>query len=440
MLRVAHANLSINNNKRKTMKQTLPTLGSVVSLTVVPVFSSGLMAAEGGFIEDTSATLQARNYYFSRDFSDIVGANKQSKAEEWAQGFILNVKSGYTQGTVGVGVDVIGLLGLKLDSSPDRVNTGLLPVQSDGRAADDYSRLAGALKLRYSRTELKVGELQPNLPVLAFSDIRLLPPSYQGASISSSEINGLTLQAGHLSSTSLRNESGEQKMQAMLGHVPQRQVSSDGFNFAGADYAFNDKRTSVSVWYGQLEDIYNQRFLGLKHSEPLGDWTLGANLGYYDSREDGKKLLGTIDNRAFFSLLSAKRGGHTFYVGYQGMYGDSAFPRVFANIAPLGNEVPTYEFAYTDERSWQARYDYDFAAFGVPGLTSTVRYITGNNVDTGKGFEGKDRERDIDLGYVLQSGTLKGLGIRVRNAMARSNYRSDIDENRLILSYTWTLL
>ena len=421
------------------MKQSLPTTGSVLSLALASGFSTGALAAESGFIEDTSATLQARNYYFSRDFSDIVGANPQSKAEEWAQGFILNVKSGYTQGTVGFGMDVIGLLGLKLDSSPDRVNTGLLPVQGDGRAADDYSRLAGALKVRYSRTELKVGELQPNLPVLVFSDIRLLPPSYQGASISSSEINGLTVQGGHLRSTSLRNEAGDEKMQAMLGHVPQRQVSSDGFNFAGADYAFNDQRSSLSAWYGQLEDIYNQRFLGLKHSEPVGDWVLGANLGYFDSREDGQQLLGNIDNQAFFSLLSAKRGGHTFYVGYQGMFGDSAFPRVFANISPLGNEVPTYEFAYTDERSWQARYDYDFAALGVPGLTSTVRYISGNNVDTGKGYEGKDRERDLDIGYVLQSGSLKGLGIRVRNAMARSNYRSDIDENRLIFSYTWTL-
>nr|BFE97069.1 hypothetical protein GCM10020185_76050 [Pseudomonas brassicacearum subsp. brassicacearum] len=76
------------------------------------------------------------------------------------------------------------------------------------------------------------------------------------------------------------------------------------------------------------------------------------------------KCWGKIDNQAFFSLLSAKRDGHTFYVGYQAMYGDSAFPRVFANVTPLGNEVPTYEFAYTDERSWQARYDYDFAAMG----------------------------------------------------------------------------
>lgn len=422
------------------MKQTFQSTPCVLSLAIGLGCSTSVLAADSGFIEDTTATLQARNYYFSRDFSDIVGANQQSKAEEWAQGFILNVKSGYTQGTVGFGLDVIGLLGLKLDSSPDRVNTGLLPVQDDGRAADDYSRLAGALKVRFSKTELRIGELQPNLPVLAFSDIRLLPPSYQGASVTSGEINGLTLQGGHLKSTSLRNEAGDDKLQAMLGHVPQRQVSSDGFNFAGADYVFNDKRTSASAWFGQLEDIYHQRFLGLKHSEPMGDWTLGANLGFYDSREDGKKLLGNIDNQAFFSLLSAKRGGHTFYVGYQGMFGDSAFPRVFANVTPLGNEVPTYEFAYTDERSWQVRHDYDFAALGVPGLTSTVRYISGNNVDTGKGFEGKDRERDLDLGYVIQSGTLKGLGMRVRNVMARSNYRSDIDENRLILSYTWTLL
>lgn len=408
-----------------------------LSLLGVPLAAT---AAEGGFFEDSTATLQARNYYFSRDFSDIVGANKQSKAEEWGQGFILTYKSGYTPGPVGFGLDALGTLGLKLDSSPDRTNTGLLPVKGDGSAPNDYSRLGLTFKARFSRTELKVGELQPNLPVLAFSDIRLLPPSYQGVSVSSGEIAGLALQAGHLTTTSLRNEAGDEKMIAMLGHVPQRGAEGDGFNYVGGDYAFNTNRTSVSYWHGQLKDIYRQDFVGLKHSQPMGEWTLGANLGYYDAREDGDKLLGKIDNQAFFSLLSAKHGGHIFYVGYQAMYGDSAFPRVFANITPLGNEVPTYEFAYTDERSWQVRYDYDFVVLGIPGLTTTVRYITGNNVTTGAGYEGKDRERDLDIGYVVQSGTLSGLGIRVRNVMARSNYRSDIDENRLILSYTWKLL
>lgn len=55
-------------------------------------------------------------------------------------------------------------------------------------------------------------------------------------------------------------------------------------------------------------------------------------------------------------------------------------------------------------------------------------------------LEGREWERDVDLGYTFQSGLLKNLAIRVRNVTARSNYRSDIDENRLIFNYTWQLM
>ncbi|WP_248801234.1 OprD family porin, partial [Pseudomonas sp. MWU13-2105] len=34
---------------------------------------------------------------------------------------------------------------------------------------------------------------------------------------------------------------------------------------------------------------------------------------------------------------------------------------------------------------------------------------------------------------------LKGLAVRIRNAVARSNYRTGITENRLVISYTWKL-
>ncbi|MFC3609467.1 OprD family porin [Stutzerimonas tarimensis] len=420
---------------------------SRLALSIAALAPLSAAVAQEGFIEGASATLQARNYYFSRDFSDIVGPNQQSKAEEWAQGFRLDFRSGYTAGTVGLGVDVIGQLGIKLDSSPDRVNTGLLPTGSDGRAADEYSRLGAALKARVSGTELRVGELVPSLPVLVHSDIRLLPPTYQGASILSREIEGLTLQGGQLRSTSLRNEAGDDRMLAMLGHLPQRAASSDRFNYAGADYAFGNGRTTAGVWYAQLEDLYNQRFVSFKHVEPIGeDWALSANIGFYDSRDDGDSLIGRVDNQALFSLLSAQYGGHTVYLGYQAMFGDTAFPRVFANVSPLGNEVPTFEFASADQRSWQARYDYNFAALGVPGLIAGVRYIRGDNVDVqatnrgGPRYEGRDWERDLDVGYTVQNGPLKNLNIRVRNVTARSNYRTDIDENRLIFNYTWQLL
>jgi hypothetical protein len=87
--------------------------------------------SQAAFFEDSTATFETRNMYFNRDFRDGTSA-QQSKRDEWAQGFMLNLQSGYTDGTVGFGVDALGMLGVKLDSSPDRTGTGLLPTHDDG--------------------------------------------------------------------------------------------------------------------------------------------------------------------------------------------------------------------------------------------------------------------------------------------------------------------
>ncbi|EPN42239.1 protein OpdO, partial [Pseudomonas syringae pv. actinidiae ICMP 19096] len=52
---------------------------------------------------------------------------------------------------------------------------------------------------------------------------------------------------------------------------------------------------------------------------------------------------------------------------------------------------------------------------------------------------GKEWERDTDIGYVIQSGSLKNVGMKVRNATVRSNFGNDLDETRLIVSYTLPL-
>jgi hypothetical protein len=40
---------------------------------------------------------------------------------------------------------------------------------------------------------------------------------------------------------------------------------------------------------------------------------------------------------------------------------------------------------------------------------------------------------------MVQDGTLKGLDVKWRNASVRSNFGNDLDENRLIVSYTLAL-
>ncbi|MBN0654309.1 OprD family outer membrane porin, partial [Pseudomonas aeruginosa] len=66
-------------------------------------------------------------------------------------------------------------------------------------------------------------------------------------------------------------------------------------------------------------------------------------------------------------------------------------------------------------------------------------YVSGDNVARGAANDGKEWERNTDLGYVVQSGPLKNLWVKWRNATVRSNFANDLDENRLILSYSLTL-
>ena len=129
-------------------------LGGAIALAL----SSSVNAETGGFLEDAKTSLTLRNYYFNRDFNDS-GASK-SKIEEWAQGAILKFSSGYTPGVVGFGLDGIAMLGVKLDSGPQRSGSELLPVHDDGRAADNYGRAGLAAKMRVSQTELMLGELR----------------------------------------------------------------------------------------------------------------------------------------------------------------------------------------------------------------------------------------------------------------------------------------
>ncbi|EPM72140.1 outer membrane porin, OprD family protein [Pseudomonas syringae pv. theae ICMP 3923] len=406
-------------------------LSAAIASTLAPALSHA-----AGFVEDAKVNLNLRNFYINRNFVDP--ANAQNYAEEWTQNFILDARSGFTQGTVGFGVDALGLYSLKLDGGKGTGGTQLLPIHSDGRPADDFGRLAVAGKARFSKTELKVGEWMPVLPILRSDDGRSLPQTFQGGQITSKEIDGLTVYGGQFRANSPRNDASMQDM-SMTGRAA---FTSDRFNFGGGEYVFNEKRTQVGVWYAQLEDIYHQQYFNLLHSQPLGSWTLGANLGYFQGKDDGQSLAGDLDNKTWSALLSARHGGNTFYVGLQKVSGDSAWMRVNGTSGgTLANDGYNSSFDNAREKSWQLRHDYDFAALGAPGLTLMNRYISGENVHTGAITDGEEWARETELAYVFQSGAFKSLSLKWRNSTMRRDYSTNqFDENRVIVSYPLSLL
>ena len=393
-------------------------------------------AEEAGFIEGASANLNLRNFYINRNFTNPTKA--QGKAEEWTQNFILDAKSGFTQGTVGFGMDVLGLYSVKLDGGKGTGGTQLLPLDHDGRPADNFGRTNVAFKTKLSQTEIKVGEWMPVLPILRSDDGRSLPQTFRGGQITSKEINGLTLYGGQFRANSPRDDSSMSDM-SMFGKAA---LTSDRFNFQGGEYVFNEKRTQIGLWNAELKDIYSQQYLNLTHSQPLGDWTLGANLGFFYGKDDGSARAGELDNKTWSGMFSARYGGNTFYVGLQKLTGGSAWMRVNGTSGgTLANDSYNSSYDNAQERSWQVRHDYNFAALGIPGLTLMNRYISGDNVHTGTITDGKEWGRESELGYTVQSGTLRNLNVRWRNSTMRRDFsNNEFDENRLIISYPISLL
>lgn len=401
-----------------------------------------------GFLEDTTAKIESRTVYFNRDFRDGHTSSDQgaSKREESAQGFILNLQSGYTEGTVGFGIDALGMLGFQLDSSPDRSNSGLLPSSGENPRGSkgQYAKMGLTAKVKVSDTVLKYGALLPDLPLLKYNDGRLLPTMFNGAMLTSKEVKDLTFMAARLDKYTARDSTDSQDIRV---HCKNKRyacnTTADHFDMYGIDYKINDRLTA-QYHYAELEDIYRQHFVGMLANQPLGDGVLKADVRLLKSADSGDAKAGSIDNRALSGMLSYGISGHTFSAGWQRMNGDNSMPYLDGSNPYLVNYVQVNDFAAAQERSWQLRYDYDFKAIGINGLSFLTRYVNGDHIKVpGSNQEGKEWERDSELKYVIQTGTFKDVSLRLRNATYRTNYEKfarDVDETRLIVSYNFSVL
>lgn len=415
--------------------------GSMGAVGLMGMFAS--LSAQADFIDDRQVSLGLRNFYIDRDFKQHDAP--KSRIGSWTQGFDFRAISGYTEGTVQFGLDVSAQYAYRLDGGGGRGPDSIIPYDdSKGEQVRDYGRAALTAKMRYSKTELKIGEHRPMLPVAFYDDSRQLITTYHGFLLESREVDKLTLTAGRFTEISSRESSNREKMYLFNG--PDIQRRSDGLNFAGATYAFTPA-LSASYFYGQLEDIYQQQYLGGTYNADLGNgFGLKTDLRYFDNREDGKALYGGIDNRSYGAMTTLRKGAHAIGVGYQRMLGDSTFPTL-NGYAPQPYLVnwSTVAFVKPNESSWQLRYDLDFAGYGVPGLKLMTRYLRGTGIDRGNNDleQNVESERNIFLSYVVQSGPLKGVGFEWRNIDVKTRYGNgaasgaDYQENRLITSYTF---
>ncbi|MCU0092431.1 OprD family porin [Pseudomonas koreensis] len=406
-------------------------------------------ASASGFLDDAKTEVLSRNFYLSNDYRSPSPAGKNYK-QEWAQGFIGTFASGFTEGTIGFGLDAHAFYGLKLDGGKGHSGTGLLPVDSDGRSESDYSSAGGALKLKTSKTTLAFGEMTVETPVFDTSDKRLQPEYATGFLLDSREIENARLVAGRF--TAFKNQDSSSAKGDFQGYGASTQGES--ISFIGTDL-FSDSPVGGALYASDLSDTWRQYYANL-HFKQSG-LLLDANV--YHTRDTGQALAGDIDNTAFSLSGKYTFGAHAVMLGWQRINGDTPFDFVGGDSIYLANSIKYADFNGAHERSWQARYDLDLGAFGIPGLNFMTRYVAGSHIDgthapkggaynpfdadsgqyqPQQGDGGKHWERDIDLHYIVQSGAAKDLSVQLSHVSHRANSAQagdDIDRIYVVIQY-----
>ncbi|MBV7513985.1 OprD family porin [Pseudomonas sp. PDM25] len=421
-----------------------------IAATVTPAAHAADDSNAEGFVEGSSLNLNARNYYMNRNRLQHTDDNI-----EWGQGFLGLFESGYTQGTVGFGVDAHAMLGLKLDGGGGTDNSSILPVSDgNGKAPGSFSTAGGTLKMRAFDTELKAGDLFLANPVIAGGETRMLPQTFRGVSLTNHSFDGWMIEGGQASFTKPYNQSGHTRIGTSYGSLADGDESKH-LNWAGVAWSGLPGLTS-SLYASELKDIWNQYYYDLDYTYALNDLvSLNPGLHAYHTQDTGNALLGHIDNNTYSLHFTVGVGNHSVTAAYQRVNGNTPFDYISqGDSVYLDNSQQYSDFNGPNERSWKLKYAYDFVGLGLAGLTSAVSYSQGEldltKVDpdspgyaswySADGKNARHWERDIDLKYVVQGGKAKNLALRLQWATNRGGngygvLDQDTDEYRVIVDY-----
>ncbi len=444
------------------------------AFTPVTVNEKSAQAEATGFLEGQSISGSTRNWYANEQLKrggkfayrkDGVSTPTDRRIN-WVQGTIIKYNSGFTEGTVGFSTEVAAYNAIALERDRENLasNNGGAPgtrpgagnnrtlTKEGGDAQGQWSKVGLAnVKARISNTTLTAGRMNFSSPQVDVIGNRPLPSSFEGIALHSEELNNLSFDLATFDRVSPRTEESLSKFRSEYGDI---NAEADHVNTAGISYQPFASLTT-SLWGTQAEDLWNQYYFGATHV--LGDssiLSLTTGLNYYKTVDEGKKLLGDIDNDTYSLSFGLTHLAHTLTFSYQEVNGNEYFDYLHeTNGIYLANSLLS-DFNGPNEKSFQVSYGINMAEYGVPGLKFNIYQARGWGIDgthyKGGGYDGvqaMDGEHHYEYGvgatYAVQSGPLKATTIRgTYTAHRASENQADgsINEFRLVTTIPFNIL
>lgn len=410
----------------KAQKLTLAVLIQATLLS--PAFASEQSESKG-FVEDASSSVLLRTGFIDRDKKNALpGEDTRSTV----QSVMLNAESGFTQGTVGVAVGVIGDFSFKLGDNKHSGNnmvpreTALndkgIPTKGIGAPYDQWTRGGGYVKVRASNTTLTYGTQVLDIPVLASNTARMVPEYFTGTLLTSHEIKNLEVIAGEFTKDQMSDQIATDQNHLKRAYV------------WGTKYKFNDQLTGS--YYGlDSKDALKRHYADLNFKQPLSDKSsLTYDLSGYHTKWDKNASVSSAkpdvdpsdrSNNIWAFSTTYSHGPHSVMLAYQQSTGNSGYAYNenadgFQSVY-LPNSYLS-DFNGRGEKSAQVQYNVDLGAFGVPGLSFTTAYVYGWDINTKTTQNAKESEFFNQLKYTVQSGFAKGVNLRLRESIYRNSY------------------
>ncbi|WP_151709253.1 OprD family outer membrane porin [Acinetobacter brisouii] len=412
------------------------TLAVLIQATLISSAYASEQSEAQGFVEGASASVLFRTGFVDRDKKNVAPGDDTRST---VQSAMLNAESGFTQGTVGVAVGVVGDFSFKLGDNKHSGNQ-MIPWKNDNRndPYDQWTRGGGYVKVRASNTTLTYGTQVLDIPVLASNTARMVPEYFTGTLLTSHEIKNLEVIAGKFTKDQMSDQIATDQNHLKRAYV------------WGAKYKFNDQLTGS--YYGlDSKDKLTRHYADVNFKQPLStDSSLTYDLRGYHTKWDKDASVSSAkpnvdlsdrSNNIWAFSTTYNKGPHTVMLAYQQStgntnyaYGENAdgFQSIYLPNSYLS------DFNGRGEKSVQAQYNVDLGAFGVPGLSFTTAYVYGWDINTVTTQNAKESEFFNQIKYTVQSGFAKGVNLRLResiyrNSDAYSGYMPDTNETRIFL-------
>ena len=418
------------------------TLAVLVNAALISTAFASEQSESKGFVEDAEGSVLFRTGYIKRDKQDV---NRGDDTSSFAQSAIVKLESGFTQGVVGFGANVVGDGSFKIGENKHAGN-GMIPretlngKENSGDTYDHWARGGANVKARISNTTVTYGTQVLDLPVLASNTARLVPEYFEGVLATSREINGLELTAGKFT----KNQYSDQ-------------IDTDGRKLDravvwGAKYKFNDQLNAS--YYGlDSKEALERHYVNANYTYPLANKdTLTFDFSGYHTEWDkegstySQIVADDSDRQNSIWAVSGtyNTGNHNLMLAYQQNSGNTGYD--YGENADGGQSIylpNSYlsDFIGNDEKSAQLQYTYNFAGMNVPGLTWTTAFVYGWDIKVnGLTDDAQEREFFNQVKYTVQSGFAKDASLRVRHSYYRASddyqtnaYIGDTNEWRLFL-------